>query len=520
LLLGAISACVTLWVWSGKDFAPQFHDESAYLLQAGIFAEGRWTDPSPPLPEFFEQFHVLVVPARAAKYPPGHAMALVPGVAVGLPAAVPLLLVAGTGTLLFVLTRRLAGNAAGIFAWLVWTTAPGLFGLWGSYFSEVTTSFLWLAIWWVVLRWRETGRSLWLGAAAFAASWGAITRPLTMLIFILPLAVAISRPLIKRQTPRELVLAAIAGVIPLLLLPLWSVRTVGSWSTSPLGVYTRAYLPFDRVGFGLDASPPERTLPDCMQELPRVFSRIHREHEPATLPHALAGRVTAVLRDAFAGPRSLLFAFALLGVTRLPREGIVAAVTAALLLLGYLVYAHPSAWSLYYLETQSVLAAAAGIGLSTSLRSLPRGFARLVGGLLIVAITVMVLFDASEARAQARQSGPHAAQLRAALASVPSEAPKVVFVRCRPGADPHESLVQNGPDLAKARLWLVHDRGEQNGRLQSVSPDRHAFLYDESRGVLSVLDRPQAAVAGAGWRSSDISTSRDSLRRPAISPTR
>jgi hypothetical protein len=512
LVLGAISAGLTFWIWSGKDFAPQFHDESAYLLQAGIFAEGRWTDPSPPLPEFFEQFHVLVVPARAAKYPPGHAITITPGVVLGFPAAVPLLLVAGTGSLLFVLTRRLAGNAAAIFAWLVWTTAPGLFGLRSSYFSEVTTSFLWLAIWWAVLRWKDTGRSLWLGAAAFGSSWGAITRPLTMLLFIIPLVVAISRPLIRRRNPRELMLAAIAGVIPLLLLPLWSLQTVGRLSTSPLGVYTRAYMPFDRVGFGLDVRAPERPLPDCMRDLSRAFMRIHRDHEPATLPHALAERVTAVLRDVFAGPRSLLFAFALLGATRLPREGKFAAVTAVLLLLGYLVYAHYSAWSIYYLEAQTVLAALAGIGLSTALRSLPDGLARIVGVLLIVAIAVMFLLDASEARAQARRLGRHSVQLHAALASLDKSGPGVVFVRCRPGGDPRESLVQNGPDLANARLWLVHDRGEQNSRLWSLVPDRRAFLYDESRGLLEEIRKLPDASSTAGGDLGEPGRSRSSAR--------
>lgn len=490
LLLGSVSAAVTFWVWSGNDFAPQFHDESSYLLQAGIFAEGRWADPSPPLAEFFEQFHVLVVPARASKYPPGHALALVPGVAVGAPPAVPLLLVAGTGTLLFVLTRRLAGQRTAFLAWLVWTTASGLFRFRSSYFSETTTSFLWLAIWWAVMRWKKTGRPIWLSAAAFGTSWGGITRPLTMQVFILPLAIAASRPLIRRRNLRELTLPALAGVIPLLLLPLWSLRTVGTWSATPLGAYTRAYLPFDRVGFGLDARPPARSLPDCMQGVPRMFRLVHRDHEPAALPHILGERVTVVLRDIFSGPRSLLFAFALLGATRLPREGMVAAVTAVLLLLGYLVYAHSPAWSLYYLETQSVLAAAAAIGLTAALRSLPDGLERLIGGLLVVAITAIFLLDASEARAQARRSAPRSAAFHAALASVPKEDSAVVFVRCKPEMDAHESLVQNGPDLQHARLWLVHDLGKQNVRLQALVRHRRAFLYDESRG-LEELDPPR-----------------------------
>ena len=210
LLLGAVSAAVTFWVWSGGNFAPRFHDESAYLLQAGIFAEGRWSDPSPPLPDFFEQFHVLVVPARAAKYPPGHALLLAPGVALGAPPTGPLFLVAGTAALLFALTRRFAGERAAFLAWMVWTIAPAGLRQRSSYFSELTTSFLWLAVWWVILKWRDTDRPIWLSVAAFGASWGAITRPLAMLLFAVPLATVVLVRLVKRRRIRDVPAAAIA----------------------------------------------------------------------------------------------------------------------------------------------------------------------------------------------------------------------------------------------------------------------------------------------------------------------
>jgi hypothetical protein len=493
LLLGAISAAMTCWIWSANGFAPQYHDESSYLLQAGIFAQGRWADPSPPLAEFFEQFHVLVVPARASKYYPGHSLALAPGVALGFPAAGPLLLVAGTASLLFVLSRRLAGPRAAFLAWLVWTTAPGLFRFRSSYFSETTTSFLWLAVWWAAWRWKDTGRPLWLSGAAFATAWGAITRPLTMLLFSLPLLMVVSRMLIRRRNLREFMLAGIAAAAPLLLVPLWSFRTVGTPVTTPLSVYTRSYLPFDRLGFGFDERAPERSLPNCMQGIWRRFRPIHRDHQLASLPRILAERVAVVFQDSFAGPRSLLVVFALLGTLFMPREGTLAAVTALLLLVGYLVYAHAPDWSIYYLESQSVLAAAAGIGLSATLRALPASLSRPTGAVLVVAITVMAVLDTSEAWAQARRSGPRLAAFQAALASIPKETPAMVFVRCPHGVDAHESLVQNGPDLEHARLWLVHDRGDENRLLQISARNRRAFLYDEPRGLLKELTSPGAA---------------------------
>ena len=45
--------------------------ESAYLLQAELFSQWRFTAPTPPLPKFFEQLYVNLVPAMSSKYPPG-----------------------------------------------------------------------------------------------------------------------------------------------------------------------------------------------------------------------------------------------------------------------------------------------------------------------------------------------------------------------------------------------------------------------------------------------------------------
>ena len=62
---------------------PRAHDEYSYLLAAETFLSGRLTNPTPPLPEFFEAPHVLIEPTYASKYPPGQALALAFGRLVG-----------------------------------------------------------------------------------------------------------------------------------------------------------------------------------------------------------------------------------------------------------------------------------------------------------------------------------------------------------------------------------------------------------------------------------------------------
>jgi hypothetical protein len=479
---------LTTFVWGGWRAPATVDDEAAYLLQADLFAHGHWSRPGPVPPESFTQSAVLVTPVLAPKMAPGHALVLAPGLAIGLPGLVSVLLSGATAALLVLLACEVQSAAVAVLTVILWLAAAGQMRWRASYFSEITTGMLWLLGWWALLRWRATRRPGWLMLLAAATGLGAITRPLTMLAFAMPVGVVVLIDVVRGKHWSQLAGAMALGIACLAVLPIQNEEVLGNWRSSPLALYTRQYMPFDVIGFGYDSTPPSIGLPADLQHVQLSFIARHREHVPAQLPHILYLRVRQLALSVFGTWRMLWIPAAIVGALLIGAAGWFAVGTGLLLYLAYLLYAHEPYWTVYYLEASPVAAFVCATGLawllaraSGAARELPLGTA----GLTVVAIVAIAQVDWRNSRAfRAGDQAPSRKLEQAVRAAGNSHA--LVFVCHSPGNDPDANhLVRNVADIATAPIVTAHDRGPvENARVAAAFPDRTPVRWDGTLGAI------------------------------------
>ncbi|HEX2780614.1 MAG TPA: hypothetical protein VHM30_14010, partial [Gemmatimonadaceae bacterium] len=361
LAIFAITAIVLTLAWGSWREIPVIHDEASYLFQAKLFASGHWTAASPPIPEFFEQFHVFVVPKYASKYPPGHALLMVPGIWLGLPGMMPVLLSAAAAGLVFSIARRLTNSIVAFWTWLWWISTPFVLWILASYFSQSTSIFVWMLGWYALLRWRE-GEERWLLLVAGCVAWLAFTRPLTAVAYAIPIGIHVLWRVSRTKQYAALGRAMALGAAMLLVIPFWSAKTIGTVRETPYALYSRMYFPWDAPGFGLDSSPPQRALPPDMALIAKYSSPPHRDYVPKALPRAFGERAFYVAKDVWGPPRVILFLLAIIGLTTMTAELAFGLASLLALLVAYLWFGHGAGWTVYYTETQPVLAMCVALG--------------------------------------------------------------------------------------------------------------------------------------------------------------
>ena len=500
LVIGAVSILIVWWVWGDLRPLPVVHDESSYVLQAEIFARLHWTAPSPPIPEFFEQPHVLVVPVVASKYPPGHALLLALGALLRFPPLIPLLVTGATAALLLMVVTRVTNPWTALLAWIVWITTPLMLRFQPGFFSETTSTALVLAAWWCLLEWRETRKKSWVALMALAVAWGAITRPVTMLAFAIPIAVVVVNDVIRYRLWLDLPIALAVSLVVLAILPLWCAQTTGDRNVTPLQMYAADYLPFDKPGFTPDSTPPRRALSPVVKSLYDDFLAHHQEQRLGNLPRTLGARSWNLALDLWRGTQLVLLPFFLVGLWTMGRELRFGLISAALVFLAYVPYAYDAPWTLYYLEITPVIAAITACGIWRALVAMVRGVViqlhidrrpKLGSALVALVLGVFALPTLSHWRQQHQLTSGVTNAFASAITELPSRK-SIVFVRyaLRPH---HLSLVSNFANLNTAPVWVVHDLGDRNKELLKLAEDRTAFVFDEEAMSFKAYSPPRRA---------------------------
>jgi hypothetical protein len=362
--LAAINALLIWWMLGFEvSPVPQIQDEAAYLLQAGIFARGRWTEMARPLPEFFAQMHVFTTPVLASKYPPGTSLFLTPFAWIGFPALGPMALAGLTGALIFVLAHRVGNAVIAVLAWTLWTTAPWALRWQATFLSQTVTVALWLAALYFLLKYHDKRRPCSLIALAATVGFCAITRPVNAVALALPVGVVVMRNVWRTHAWRPLALAVLTGSAIVAILPLQNRMTTGDWRVSPLVRYSREYLPSDLPGFQFDSSPQVVPLPPDLDRSRQELFEARRQHTLEALPRTLVHRWARSLAIVANGWRAGLIPLILLGALVMPAAGILAFGMSIGLLLVYAVHSHWLQWSQYYLEAAPgyAFALAAGV---------------------------------------------------------------------------------------------------------------------------------------------------------------
>jgi hypothetical protein len=324
-------------------------------------------------------------------------------------------------------------------------------------------------------------------------------------LFALPVSFIVLRRLRSTRRWRELGVGLAVGTAVLAILPLWSARTTGSWRVSPVAVYMRDYMPFDRPHFGYDSTPPRRTPPPDLVFVNASLDSVQRAHTVAAIPAMARERWTFLAAQSWWQPIPEL-GFAVLGLVLAPPAALVGVVTALIVFAGYL--AHPTwpSWTIYYMETAPVFAFYAICGFTVLLRALAReperewnwdrgpraAFALLVTlVLLLPMIRIEMRFNRYEHLGKAN----FPTRFAQAVAQLPPRS--ILFIRHAKWHEGHFSVVTNEPDFAAARTWIAYDRGDSlDQALLRRAEGRTAFLFDEERH--SIDPYPPVRTASSG----------------------
>lgn len=486
LTVGVAAAAVSAVVGLLRPPLPAVHDEFSYLLAADTFARGRLTNPTHPMWEHFESFHVIHRPTYASKYPPAQGLILALGqVLTGRP---------------IVGVWISAGLAAAAVCWMLQGWAPGRWALLGGMLVAFHPA--------VQLAWNQGywgGSVAMLGGALLFGAWPRIvrrarardavalavglvvlanSRPFEGLVAALPVALALvvwlargRRPALGRVALRiALPAAGVLSVAAAAMLH-YNARVTGDPWKLPYQVWNETYSRLDLLGHESEGSTPV-SRHDVIRAGAERSERRRREF--ATLEGWLRVMGFRALNVWFfyLGTVALTVSLAALPWAIRARR---ARRAAGVLVLafgagGACVYFHPHylapvAPLIFLLAVECIRRMAA-----CARRAGTRGRA-LVYALVASYFVCFALAASLHAAKPAEGMGWQRARVAARLEQAPGQ--HLVLVRYGPRHVVHDEWVYNAADIDAARVVWAKDLGpEKNRKLLDYFKDRKAWLLE------------------------------------------
>jgi hypothetical protein len=498
LLCGLLGFCLPAYAAFVKGFPdPSVHDEFSYLLAADTFAEGRLTNPAPPLPEFFEAPHILVEPSYQSKYMPGTGLVLAAGQALfGHPrwglwflcgsfaAAVCWMLQAFTSRrwaltialgALFSVVPRFGGGYSSTM--LAGASAAAIFGSLPRIFRRPNlsaTTMLALGVMGSALSRPFEGLMVCLGAAPAFLAW----------------LVADRRSRLGTRITSVVLPAFLAVAAGGIWLGCYNQAVTGRWCTLPYSVHHQQYFHHGLFAFSTSGTPRLPKDPGRVADIYRGF-QINRESKvnrtrPWPVEAALQGlaRARGAVNAAFGHfETSQLGLIWIVPVLLAGLRGRAAAFAPSFLMvcLGHaLTTWYDTSYSIVILpwfftvlaENSRRLVRGMHIGRSNWLHP---GIILLIGIILVAGPEAGAFFN----RLRARISGGRLVDISLQETGIASrgelwrflsrQAGKhLVFVGYHKGYNIHDEWVFNGADLIRAPILFAHDLGEERNRALMV----------------------------------------------------
>ncbi len=249
-----VLACVARYC---LDAVPHIPDETAYLFQAKIFAQGKLWAPVPHWPEFFRFEHIIMHDGRwFSKYPPFFSLLLALGVGAGVPWLVNPLLGAVSGLFIFLLTERITGSRGwGVLAWLLLLTSPFFLFINASMMSHALALLLTLLFIYLLFRGLDSNAIILFLLSGLCVGTLILTRPFTALLVFIPAAVYVIGVALFKGRPAagfKHLMAIGIGMLPFLIfIPLWHHIYLPD-NRGVFDFFYTAYHEADRLGFGAD----------------------------------------------------------------------------------------------------------------------------------------------------------------------------------------------------------------------------------------------------------------------------